>query len=76
MWKAHSLITSCSPASQHRGGDKQTGSSGGVSGQEQHRAEQVSGVALPLANRVIASALEKTCHMYTARNCRVAQHIK
>lgn len=39
-------------------------------------AEQVSQVALPLANRVIVSAFEKHTHTHTGRNSEVTLHKK
>lgn len=65
IWKAQGLITSCSPVTQHRGGDNHKSSFGGASRWEQPTAEQVSRVALPLANRVIVSAFEKRARTHT-----------
>lgn len=39
-------------------------------------AEQVSRVALPLANRVIISAFEKHTHTHTGRHSEVTLHKK
>lgn len=51
IWKAHSVITPCSPVTQHRGEDKQKGSCGGASRRREAEYRGGHWMASALVNR-------------------------
>lgn len=75
IWKAHSVITSCSPVTQCRGGDKHKGSSGGGSFSRRAmrgRAHHPSDLAF--REQPVQSVLFE--HTQTARNSWVTLHMR